>query len=191
MDAAEYRRAGHAVWEAMAAGWDARHADFEHTARPVSERMLERIAPRPGKAVLELAAATGALGFAAASAVGPSGRVIVSDFSQAMVAAAGAHAAALGLANADCRVLDAERLELADAEVDGVLCRWGYMLVADPGAHGDADGAQIHARVSFYARCSVLEDLAYGLETGRTEYAAKGLDALGGLFGTGAQSDRP
>jgi hypothetical protein len=45
--------------------------------------------------------------------------------------------------------------------------------------------------VSFYARCSVLEDLAYGLETGRTEYAAKGLDALGRLFGTGAQSDRP
>jgi SAM-dependent methyltransferase len=30
-------------------------------------------------------------------------------------------------------VLDAERLELDDASVDGVLCRFGLMLMADPG----------------------------------------------------------
>ena len=134
MDVAEYRRASHAVWEAMAAGWDTRHAYFERTARPVSERMLERIAPRPGETILELAAGTGALGFAAAAAVGSGGRAIVSDFSRAMVEAARAHAEELGLTNVDCRVLDAEHLDLAGAEVDGVLCRWGYMLMADPGA---------------------------------------------------------
>jgi SAM-dependent methyltransferase len=44
------------------------------------------------------------------------------------------HARALGLENAECRVLDAERLELSDETVDGVLCRWGYMLMADPQA---------------------------------------------------------
>jgi SAM-dependent methyltransferase len=31
-------------------------------------------------------------------------------------------------------VLDAERMDLGDASVDGVLCRWGYMLMADPAA---------------------------------------------------------
>ena len=30
-----------------------------------------------------------------------------------------------------CR-MDAERMDLDDASVDGVVCRWGYMLMADP-----------------------------------------------------------
>src|SRR5262249_58559335 len=88
----------------------------------------------PGKAVHELAAGAGVVGFAAAALVGPGGRVIVSDFSAAMVAAAERRAAELGLANVECRVLDAERLDLPDAAVGGVLCRWGDMLMADPTA---------------------------------------------------------
>lgn len=28
--------------------------------------------------------------------------------------------------------MDAERMDLEDDSVDGVLCRWGYMLMADP-----------------------------------------------------------
>src|SRR4029450_13265076 len=31
-------------------------------------------------------------------------------------------------------VLDGEHLDLADDAVDGVICRWGYMLMADPAA---------------------------------------------------------
>jgi protein-L-isoaspartate O-methyltransferase len=50
----------------MAPGWDERHAYFEERARPVAERMLGRLAPEPGDTVLELAAGTGAVGFAAA-----------------------------------------------------------------------------------------------------------------------------
>jgi SAM-dependent methyltransferase len=38
------------------------------------------------------------------------------------------------LKNVEYRVLDAERMQLADASVDGVACRFGYMLMADPGA---------------------------------------------------------
>jgi ubiquinone/menaquinone biosynthesis C-methylase UbiE len=134
MDATEFRRASHAVWEAMAPGWDDRHAYFEQTARPVTERMLERLAPARGHTVLELAAGTGIAGFAAAELVGPGGRVIVSDFSEAMVETAERHATELGLGNVEFRVLDAEHLDLPDDAVDGVLCRWGYMLMADPAA---------------------------------------------------------
>jgi hypothetical protein len=36
MDAAEFKRASHAVWEAMAPGWDERHAYFEERAGPVT-----------------------------------------------------------------------------------------------------------------------------------------------------------
>ncbi len=118
----------------MAPGWDDRHAYFEQTARPVTERMLERLAPARGHTILELAAGTGIVGFAAAALVGPGGRVIVSDFSEAMVETAERHAAELGLRNVEFRVLDAEQLDLPDQAVDGVLCRWGYMLMADPAA---------------------------------------------------------
>src|SRR5439155_8554859 len=120
----------HAVWEAMAAGWDARHVYLEQTARPVTERMLLRLEPAPGETILELAAGSGVVGLSAAPVVGSAGRVIVSDFAAAMVDAAGRHVAELELDNVECRVLDAERLDLPDDAVDGVLCRWGYMLMA-------------------------------------------------------------
>jgi len=134
MDTADYRRASHAVWEAMAPGWDERHAYFEEVARPVTDKVLELLDPSPGDVVLDLAAGTGVVGFSAAALVGPTGQVIVSDFAEAMVQVARRRAEELGLDNVECRVLDAERLDLRDGSVDGVLCRWGYMLMADPGA---------------------------------------------------------
>src|SRR5919108_5022128 len=134
MDATDFRRRSRAVWEAMASGWDSRHAYFEEIARPVTDRMLERLAPERGQTILDLAAGMGVAGFAVAGVVGRDGHVIVSDFAEGMVDAARRHAARLGLTNVECRVLDAERLDLPDDAVDGVICRWGYMLMADPAA---------------------------------------------------------
>jgi ubiquinone/menaquinone biosynthesis C-methylase UbiE len=131
MAGSDFKRASRSVWDRMAAGWDDRHAGFEQMTRPVTERMLELLDPRAGETILDLAAGTGIAGFAAAEAAD---EVIVSDFSPAMVAAAERQAAALGLGNVSCRVLDAEALDLLDRSVDGVLCRWGYMLMADPAA---------------------------------------------------------
>jgi SAM-dependent methyltransferase len=51
-----------------------------------------------------------------------------------MLDAARRRGAQLGLDNVDYRVIDAERIELADDSVDGVLCRFGYMLMPDPAA---------------------------------------------------------
>ena len=43
------------------------------------------------------------------------------------------------MTNVEHRVLDAERMDLDDDSVDGVACRYGYMLMADPGgARADA-----------------------------------------------------
>ncbi len=49
-----------------------------------------------------------------------------------MVEAAKHVAAELAIANAEFRILDAEHLGLEDASVDGVTCRFGYMLMGDP-----------------------------------------------------------
>lgn len=132
MDKDEFRKASRSVWEAMAPGWDERHAYFETIARPVTVRMLKRLDPAPGAEVLELAAGTGIVGFSASRLVGPEGRVIISDFAESMIEAARKQAKALNLDNVEFRVLDAEALDLPDGRVDGVVCRWGYMLMADP-----------------------------------------------------------
>jgi SAM-dependent methyltransferase len=58
--------------------------------------------------------------------------LICTDFAPEMVAAARHESKRLGLANVEHRQIDAERIELDDDSVDGVLCRWGYMLMADP-----------------------------------------------------------
>jgi ubiquinone/menaquinone biosynthesis C-methylase UbiE len=64
----------------------------------------------------------------AAAVVGEQGRLISTDFSAAMVAAARRRGAERGLGNVESRVMDAERIELEADSVDGVLCRFGYML---------------------------------------------------------------
>ena len=50
------------MWEAMPRGWDHRHAWVEERARPVTERMLERVAPSRGETILDVAAGTGVVG---------------------------------------------------------------------------------------------------------------------------------
>jgi aminoglycoside phosphotransferase (APT) family kinase protein len=45
-----------------------------------------------------------------------------------------------------------------------------------------AADAAFAERAVFYASCSVLEDLAYGIETGQEKYVGNGLAALGWLF---------
>jgi SAM-dependent methyltransferase len=60
--------------------------------------------------------------------------MISTDFSPDMVAVARRRCVELGRRNVDHRVMDAERIELDTNSVDGVLCRFGYMLMADPAA---------------------------------------------------------
>jgi ubiquinone/menaquinone biosynthesis C-methylase UbiE len=134
MDRDEQRRASLKAWETAAPGWERRRAAIEEITTPVMEWMLRELAPRPGDTVLELAAGPGGTGFAAAALVGGSGHVISTDFSPAMVEVARRRAAELGLANVEHRAIDAENIDLADDSVDGVLCRFGYMLMPDPAA---------------------------------------------------------
>jgi len=128
------RREIYEIAEAIAPGWERWRARIEDVTAPVREWMINELAPRPGDTVLELAAGAGDTGYEAAVIAGERGRLISTDFSPAMVEAARRRAAELGLAHVDHRVMDAERIELDDDSVDGVLCRFGYMLMADPAA---------------------------------------------------------
>ncbi len=122
------------IAEALAPGWERWRARIEEITAPVREWMIKELAPVPGDTVLELAAGAGDTGFEAAAAAGERGRLISTDFSPAMVEVARRRGAELGLANVDYRVMDAEQIELSADSVDGVLCRFGYMLMPDPAA---------------------------------------------------------
>ena len=128
------RQQSKAAWGAVAPGWYAQREELWKASRPVSEWMVRRLDPQPGDTVLELAAGLADTGLMAARLVGESGRVIVTDFTPEMVAAARQRAEELGVHNAEFRVLDAERMDLETDSVDGVLCRWAYMLMIAPQA---------------------------------------------------------
>jgi ubiquinone/menaquinone biosynthesis C-methylase UbiE len=120
------------IAEAIAPTWERRRAEVEAVMTPVREWMRRELSPRAGDTVLELAAGVGDTGFDTATVVGAHGRVICSDFSPAMLDAARRRGAERGLENVDYRVIDAEQIQLETDSVDGVLCRLGYMLMADP-----------------------------------------------------------
>jgi ubiquinone/menaquinone biosynthesis C-methylase UbiE len=128
------RREIYEIAEAIAPGWERWRARIEEITAPVREWLIEELAPRPGDTVLELASGAGDTGFEAAAIVGERGRLISTDFSPAMVQVARRRGAELGIGNVHHRVMDAERVELDADSVDGVLCRFGYMLMTDPAA---------------------------------------------------------
>ncbi len=134
MDHEEFRATSREQWEGAAPGWGAQRAVMQRAAEKVSHWLVDAIAPRPGQTILELAAGPGDTGFLAAELVKPDGGLISTDGAEAMVDQARRRGAELGIENAEFRVMEAEWIDLGAATVDGVLCRWGYMLLADPEA---------------------------------------------------------
>jgi ubiquinone/menaquinone biosynthesis C-methylase UbiE len=123
-----------ATWDGLAPAWERHRTQVFEGFRPVSDWLVEHVSPQPGQTILEVAAGPGDTGFLAAERLGGTGTLISSDIAPGMVDAVRRGAAARGLPNVDCRVMDAQRLDLDDASVDGVLSRLGFMLMPDPAA---------------------------------------------------------
>jgi ubiquinone/menaquinone biosynthesis C-methylase UbiE len=133
-DPETFRAESRQRWESVAPGWERHRAAMQEATAPVSRWMIDAIDPQPGQTILELAAGPGETGMLAAELVRPGGKLISTDGAEAMVEAARRRAAELGLDNVEHRAMEAEWIDLPTASVDGVLCRWGYMLLADPEA---------------------------------------------------------
>ena len=121
-----------ARWGSAAHAWEAHGEMLRRETMPVSMWMVEAIQPQPGDTLLELAAGPGDTGFLAAELIAPGGTLITSDLVPEMLMVAQRRAEALGLDNVRFKQIDAETsIDIEAASVDGVLCRWGYMLMTD------------------------------------------------------------
>ena len=134
MDAEAYRADSRDRWEAAAPGWAREREAFQRDAIAVSQWLLDAAHLQPGHTVLELAAGPADTGLLAAELVAPGGKAIITDNAEAMIEAAKARAEEVGATNVEIRPMEAEWIDLPTASVDAVLCRWGYMLLADPEA---------------------------------------------------------
>jgi SAM-dependent methyltransferase len=129
----DYRAESRKRWGGQAAAWESHRDAMRAATMPVSAWMVDAIDPQPGQTVLELAAGLGDTGMLAAELIEPGGVLITSDFAPEMLAAAQRRAEELGLTNVRFKQIDAETsIDVEAASIDGVLCRWGYMLMADP-----------------------------------------------------------
>jgi ubiquinone/menaquinone biosynthesis C-methylase UbiE len=128
----DMRAASYEIAQAIAPSWERRRAKIEEVSSPVREWMVRELASERGDTVLELAAGVGDTGFDAVALVGESGRLISSDFSPAMLDAARRRGRERRIDNVNYRLIDAERIALEDESVDGIICRYAYMLVPDP-----------------------------------------------------------
>jgi ubiquinone/menaquinone biosynthesis C-methylase UbiE len=132
-DAEQFRRRLHDMWSGVAGAWGKHAAFIDARGATVTEQMLALTIPRPGERVLELACGPGGVGLAAASHVGATGQVMLSDISVEMLSIAAIRAKQLGLANVSTSILDLEHIAQPDDSFDVVFCREGLMLVQDPG----------------------------------------------------------
>lgn len=118
-------------WVRAAEGWEARATQMARDTMPVSSRLVDLVRPQPGHTILDLAAGLGDTGFLAAELIQPGGTLITSDFAPEMLTAAQKRAPS----TVDVRFKQIDLsapIDVEAASIDGVLCRWGYMLLDDP-----------------------------------------------------------
>jgi SAM-dependent methyltransferase len=146
--------------------------------QPWSERLLAFVDLKPGQAVLDVASGTGVVARAAASAVGPTGRVIASDISARMLASVPLDTDPDGavISVVECSATD---IPLADGAMDVVLCQQGFPFIPDRAAAAremhrvTAPGGTIGVAVwALGKRVDPFDDYAEAIEDAgvRTEY---------------------
>src|SRR3954447_8904541 len=122
-------------WERSAPGWGNQRDQMSRATEPVTRWLLDALELAPGQRVLELASGPGDVGLAAAERIRPGGRLLATDASDAMVALVRERVREAGLEEVvEAKAMDAEwTFDLDAASFDAIVCRWGYMLMADPG----------------------------------------------------------
>lgn len=96
-----------------------------------ADRMVDKLQPRPGDKLLDVATGTGMVAISAARVIGPSGRVHGIDLAEKMLDSAFANSQRMGLDNIDLHVMDATTLEFRSRYFDKLSCAFGIFFLPD------------------------------------------------------------
>jgi SAM-dependent methyltransferase len=130
-DPQQYKTTTRAQWEDAAEAWHRWGPAIEAWLGPATELMLDAAGVGPGSRVLDVAAGAGGQSLAAARRVGPTGHVLATDISPAILGYAAKAASDAGLANLATQELDGERLDVEPGGFDAVVSRVGLIYFPD------------------------------------------------------------
>ena len=130
-DAAAYKSTTREQWEQAAEPWHRWGPLLESWLGPATELMLDRAGVGEGARVLDVAAGAGGQTLAAARKVGPTGSVLATDISPAILEFAASEARRAGLTNVATREMDGEHLDVELSFFDAAISRVGLIYFPD------------------------------------------------------------
>lgn len=172
------------TWDRFSGGWTKWDDLVLKMLEPVGIEMIRSLALRDDGRHLDIAAGTGEPGLSIAALV-PRGRVVLTDLSAGMLAAASANARARGLTHVELRECGVDALPFGDASFDTISCRFGFMFFPDiPGAVAELlrvlrPGGRISAAVWAEPPGNPWATIAMAAISSEVEAAAPAPDAPG------------
>ena len=119
-------------WDRSAQGWNDHAEPIGAWLARATDAMLEMAGVRPGARVLDVAAGAGEQTLTIAERVGPSGFVLATDLSSAILTLAQANAQRAGHSHVQVQVADGEHLGVEAASFDAAVSRLGVMFFPNP-----------------------------------------------------------
>ena len=130
-DPVAYKSTTRELWQTTAEAWHRWGPTLEAWLGQATQAMLDMAGVKGGARVLDVAAGAGGQTIAAAQRVGPSGTVLATDISPAILEYAQGEASTAGLSNVTTRVMDGEDLEVEPGSFDAVISRLGLTYFPD------------------------------------------------------------
>jgi SAM-dependent methyltransferase len=106
----------------------------EPSTGPAAEPLFATLQPQPGERILDIGCGGGGTTLRAATAVGPAGRAVGCDISEALLHLAAERARDAGATNIAFVAGDAQEATIAGGPFDAAISRFGVMFFADPPA---------------------------------------------------------
>jgi ubiquinone/menaquinone biosynthesis C-methylase UbiE len=130
--AAQYKTTTRRHWEDAAPAWNRWGTTLDAWLDVATDRMLRAAGITTGSTVLDVAAGAGGQTLDAARRVGPTGHVLATDISPALLEYAARAAKEAGLTNVSTREMDGEDLDALEPDsFDAVICRLGLIYFPD------------------------------------------------------------
>ena len=131
-DPEKFKAATREQWNQSAKGWNDKNAQIRDWLRDSTSAMIEMANIKTGSRVLDVAAGAGDQTLDIAKRVGPSGSVLATDLSPAILEYAKDNAQRAGYSNVETKAVDGENLAVEEASFDAAVCRLGLMFYPDP-----------------------------------------------------------